>query len=44
MARNGKTHGMIHGSPDPDLGASVGHTLVRQPESRTSQQGEVEPK
>ena len=34
----------IHGSQDPDLGASVGQTLVRQRESRASTQGEGEPK
>jgi hypothetical protein len=34
----------IHGSEDPDLGASVGQTLVRQRESRASKQGEGEPK
>jgi hypothetical protein len=36
--------GPIHGSQDPDLGASVGQTLVRQRESRASTQGESEPK
>ena len=36
--------GPIHGAQDPDLGASVGQTLVRQRESRASKQGEGEPK
>jgi hypothetical protein len=36
--------GPIHGSQDPNLGASVGQTLVRQRESRASTQGEGEPK
>ena len=36
--------GTIHGSQDPDLGTSVGQTLVRQRESRASKQGEGEPK
>ena len=39
--RNTRT-GTIHGSQDPHLGASVGQTLVRQHESRASQQGERE--
>jgi len=34
----------IHGSQDPDFGASVGQTLVRQCESGASKQGEGEPK
>ena len=41
--RNKRT-GTIHGSQDPDFGASVGQTLVRQRESRASKQGEGEPK
>ena len=41
--RNTRT-GTIHGSQDPDLGASVRQTLVRQRESRASKQGEGEPK
>jgi hypothetical protein len=36
--------GMIHGTQDPHLGASVGQTLVRQRESRASKQSESEPK
>jgi hypothetical protein len=36
--------GTIYGSQDPDYVASVGQTLVRQGESRTSKQGEDEPK
>ena len=36
--------GTIHGPQDPDLGASVGQTLVRQGESRDSKEGEREPK
>ncbi len=39
-----KLTGTIHGLQDPDLGATVGQTLVRQRESRASQQGEGEPK
>ena len=39
-----KGTGTIHGSQDPDFGASVGQTLVRQPESRASKQGDSEPK
>jgi hypothetical protein len=39
-----KVTGTIHGSQDPDLGASVGQTRVRQHESRASTQGEGEPK
>jgi hypothetical protein len=39
-----KRTGTIHGSQDPDLGASGGQTLVRRRESRASQQGEGEPK
>jgi hypothetical protein len=35
--------GMIHGSQDPEPGASVGQTLVRQRESRASKHGEGEP-
>jgi hypothetical protein len=41
--RNKRT-GPIHGAQDPDLGRSVGQTLVRQRESRASKQGEGEPK
>ena len=36
--------GTIHVSQDPNLGASVGQSLVRQRESRASTQGEGEPK
>ena len=36
--------GTIHGPQDPDLGASVGQTLVRQSESRGAKEGESEPK
>jgi hypothetical protein len=39
-----KLTGTIHGSQDPDFGASVGQTRVRQRESRASKQGEGEPK
>jgi hypothetical protein len=39
-----KRPGTIYGSQDPDFGASVGQTLVRQRESRASKQGESEPK
>ncbi len=41
--RNKRT-GAIHSAQDPDLGASVGQTLVRQRESRASKEGEGEPK
>jgi hypothetical protein len=41
--RNKRT-GTIHGLQDPDFGASIGQTLVRQRESRASKQGESEPK
>ena len=34
----------IHGAQDPDLGASVGQTLVRQREPRASKQSQCEPK
>jgi hypothetical protein len=37
-----KLTGTIHGSQDPDLGASVAQTLVRQRESRASTQGKGE--
>jgi hypothetical protein len=37
-----KRTGAIHGAQDPDFGASVGQTLVRQRESRASKQGERE--
>jgi len=39
-----KGTGTIHGSQDPDLGASVWQTLVRQREAQASTQGEGEPK
>jgi hypothetical protein len=39
-----KNAGPIHGAQDPDLGASVGQTRVRQRESRAWKQGEREPK
>jgi hypothetical protein len=39
-----KLAGPIHGAQDPDLDASVGQTLVRQRESRASEQSEREPK
>jgi len=39
-----KRSGPIHGEQDPDLGASVWQTLVRQCESGASEQGEGEPK
>ena len=35
--------GTIYGSQDPDLGVSVGQTLVRQRESRASKQREGKP-
>jgi hypothetical protein len=38
-----KLAGPIHGAQDPDLDASVGQTLVRQRESRASEQSEREP-
>jgi hypothetical protein len=43
-AQRHKLAGAIHRSQDPDFGASVGQTLVRQRESRASKQGEGEPK
>jgi hypothetical protein len=36
--------GTIHGAQNPDLGTSVGQTLVRQGESRGAKEGESEPK
>ena len=36
--------GTIHGAQNPDLDASVGQTLVRQRESRASEQSERKPK
>ena len=36
--------GTIHGAQDPDLGASVGQTLVGQLESRASKEDKGEPK
>jgi hypothetical protein len=36
--------GKIHGAQDPDLGASVGQTLVGQLESRASKEAKGEPK
>jgi hypothetical protein len=36
--------GKIYGTQDPDLGASIGQTLVGQLESRTSKQDKGEPK
>jgi hypothetical protein len=41
--RNNRTS-TIYGSQDPDLGASAGQTLVRQRESRASEQGESDSK
>jgi hypothetical protein len=39
-----KLSGTIHGAQNPGLGASVGQTLVRQREPRTSKQSEGKPK
>ena len=41
MAQRART---IDGAQDPDLGASVGQTLARQREFRSSNEGEGEPK